>query len=379
MRYPFLVKEQEPFTGHAVHTYEHFRTLNAYYQTGYPELESAFTSAIEKLNRCILPSGAGHGNEWIAGVDANATETELRNSFTSIAQKTGDMRFADQAEKLTYNAMMGFRNSNGTAITYGKHDNAFILDGKHFENADPRYKYSPTHSDPAVCCVPNYARNYTYFLDNMWMKTENGLAAIMYGPSQLKTTINGVNVTIQQKTNYPFSDQIQLRVSADQALEFPISLRKPKWSKDMKIVSPNSKIEEKDDFIQVTNNWNDNDLIIQFENDIQTIQHNDEVYLQRGPLVYAYSIPHRRENIKTHNIEGFYDYYCYPTDDTHKKLILRNTRFQFNSELTQEFPWYNESTYLEGNLIDSTNGNTVSAKLIPIGSTVLRQVTFPVN
>ena len=388
LRYPFLVNEEEPFTGHAVHTYEHFRTLiNAYYQTGYAELGGAFTSAIKKLDRCILPGGAGHGNEWIAGLDANATETasefctmlELRNSFTSIVQKTGDMNFADQAEKLTYNGMMGFRNSNGTAITYGKHDNAFILDGKHHNNADPRYKYSPTHSDPAVCCVPNYARNYAYFLDNMWMKTTNGIAAIMYGPSELKTTINGVHLTIHQETNYPFSDQIRLKITCDQEVEFPILLRKPKWSETMEIESSGADIREKESFIEVSNTWKENELVITFENEVQTNKHNNEAYLQRGPLVYAYSIPHRRENIKAHDLKGFHDYYCFPTDDSHNRLVLRKTRFTFSTNPTQEFPWYNEATYLEGIFADSASGEFIPTRLIPMGSTVLRRVTFPVN
>ncbi|NQZ78847.1 MAG: glycoside hydrolase family 127 protein [Ekhidna sp.] len=229
LRYPFLMQKDAPFEGHAVHTYEHVRTLaNAYYQTSYPELDSAMDNALIKLHRCILPSGAGHGNEWIAGLPADPTTTateyctmvELRNSLTSLLQKTGDIQYADHAEKLTYNAMMGFRNPEGTAITYGKHDNAYVLDGKHHEfekvNLDPRYKYSPTHSDPAVCCVPNYTRNYTYFLDNMWMRKGNGLASVLYGPSELKIEIDGINVTIEQETNYPFQDEIRFRVQADQ-------------------------------------------------------------------------------------------------------------------------------------------------------------------
>ena len=52
---------------------------------------------------------------------------ELRNSFASIFQKTGDLSFADKAEKLTFNGIMGFRNKEGTAITYGKPDNCTVI------------------------------------------------------------------------------------------------------------------------------------------------------------------------------------------------------------------------------------------------------------
>lgn len=390
-RYPFLIRKEEPFTGHGVHTYEHLRTLvNAYYQTGYPELKLAYENALAKLDKCILPSGAGHGNEWIAGLDANATTTaseyctmvELRNSLHSMAQKSGDVRFADHAEKLTFNGMMGFRNEKGTAIAYGKHDNSFIMDGKHHElehvNDDPRYKYSPTHSDPAVCCVPNYTRNLTYYLDNIWLKDGEGLVAMMYGPSKLSTSVNGAKLTILQTTNYPFSDQIQMLITSDKVIEAPILLRKPQWASSMEVTSPGSTIVDRGTFVQVTNEWNKNKIMIEFQNEIQKVAHSGQHYLQRGALVFAFPIPHRNETIKTYDLDGFTDYYAFPTDDTYKNLTLTDTPFTFTST-GDEFPWYKSDTYLEGKFIDSKSGKTDTMRLIPMGSTVLRRVTFPIN
>jgi len=110
LRYTYLIEKDSLFEGHAVHTYEHIRTLaNAYYNTGYPELKIAYDNMMAKLEPCILPSGAGHGNEWIAKLEAHPTHTsseycttlELRNSYGSLIQKTGDIAFADAAEKLT--------------------------------------------------------------------------------------------------------------------------------------------------------------------------------------------------------------------------------------------------------------------------------------
>ena len=96
IRYPYLVMKDSLFTGHGVHTYEHIRSLvNAYYWSGYNELKKAYENMLFKLNLCILPSGAGHGNEWISNKKAHPTTTateycamvELRNSFASILQK----------------------------------------------------------------------------------------------------------------------------------------------------------------------------------------------------------------------------------------------------------------------------------------------------
>ena len=391
-RYPFLMQKDSLFTGHAVHTYEHIRTLvNAYYQTGYPELKTAYENALDKLSHCILPSGAGHGNEWIAGMEADATSTaaeycsmlELRNSLASLAQKTGDVQFADHAEKLTFNGMMGARNEAGTALAYGKHDNSFALDGKHHgleqSHTDPRYKYSPTHSDPAVCCIPNYTRNLTYFLDQMWMKDGEGLVAMLYGPSSLTTELNGTTVSIVQETNYPFSDEIRLKVLSDVTTEFPISLRKPQWVNNMKVEVKGAKIAEENGFIKVRGNWSSNEIIIRFTNEVQQLAHSGEQYFQRGPLVYAYPIPHKNETIKSYRLEGFTDYYSHPTDSTFAHLVIAEANFEFATEANQVFPWYNERTYLQGNLVDSRSGTPVPTRLFPMGNTVLRRVTFPVN
>ena len=390
LRYPYLIEKDSLYQGHAVHTYEHIRTMaNAYYNTGYKELEKAYNHMLDKLGICILPSGAGHGNEWIAKLQAHPTNTsseyctmlELRNSYGSLLQKTGDIGFADAAEKLTYNGMLGFRNREGTAITYGKSDNCYIIDGKHHENGesrdDPRYKYSPTHSEPAVCCVPNYGRNFTYFLEQMWLKNNEGIAATMFGPSRLVTTINGVGVSIEQITNYPMSDQITFKFELDAPQKFSFYVRKPHWSEGIKDESIFNGFDN--GYYKITKEWQQQDtLTIQFINNVkvQTAK-NNESYLQKGALVYAMEIPHREETIKNYNDKRFRDYYCYPTDETFKELALTTDhRFRAKSDPTSN-SFYEADVYIEGPFLNTKQNTIQHERMIPIGKTVLRRVTFP--
>ena len=66
VRYELLMEKDSLFQSHSAHTYEHLRTIVLAKQlTGYPELNDAFNSAMNKLSNCILPSGAGFGNEWL--------------------------------------------------------------------------------------------------------------------------------------------------------------------------------------------------------------------------------------------------------------------------------------------------------------------------
>ena len=385
LRYPFLLERDSLFTGHGVHTYEHFRTLvNAYYDTGYPELETAFDNALYKLEKAILPSGAGHGNEWLAGLEADPTFThteyctmlELRNSLASIFQKTGQVQFADHAEKLTFNGMMGFRNADGTAITYGKGDNCYKLDS-HYHGAeenheDVRYKYSPTHSDPAVCCVPNYSRNYPYFLDQMWLKAADGLVAAMYGPSELKTSVNGVELTITQKTNYPFSDKIEFEIKVEEPTTFALYFRKPDWCSEINVEASETQPELNSGFVKMERKWQSGDMF-----ELTFVQlpkwkqlSNREVYAQRGPLVYALPISHREEVVKTYDFGDFRDYHCFPVNEEHQNIVV-STR-QVPEVVSEDLP-QGENPWLKMPLRLRTN----DMELVPLGSTVLRRVTFP--
>ncbi len=381
LRYPFLMKKEEPFTGHGVHTYEHLRTLlNAYYSTGYDELKLAYEHALYKLDNCILPSGAGHAMEWIAGLQAEPSTTaaefctllELRNFLGVAAQRTGDLTYADHAEKLTFNGMLGFRNEDGTAIAYGKPDNCYKLDGRALDGdeKEPRYKYSPTHSEPAVCCVPNYTRSFSYYLDQMWGKTPDGLAAILYGPSELKTAFNNVGLKIEQITDYPYSDEVQFKFTTDEPVEMTLYFRRPAWVAAMNFEGVNPDLEN--GFYKIKKTWRTGDLLkIQFKNEVQKKKYrNGEFYFQRGPLVYALDIPHQRENIVTYPHKGFTDYHCIATNNNHEDLGLSDDlpEFKFIADA---------SPHLTGQVMDVKNGKSKRVRLIPMGKTVLRRITFP--
>ncbi|UJH68899.1 beta-L-arabinofuranosidase domain-containing protein [Allomuricauda sp. SCSIO 65647] len=383
LRYPFLAERDSLFQGHGVHTYEHIRSMvNAYYNTGYPELKEAHNNMIAKLEPCILPSGAGHGDEWISKLTADPDKTaaeycgmlELRNSYGSLLEKTGEVQFADAAEKLTYNAMLGARNHDGTAITYSKHDNCYAVDGKHHEEDrsanEPRYKYSPTHSEPAVCCVPNYGRNLPYFLDQMYMKFDDGIAILMYGPSELTAPLDDATIIIRQKTDYPWTNKVTFEISATRPKTFTLRFRKPEWSESVTFSGVEA-VNSKNGFYEVAKTWPpDETFAITFNNPIKVKPaNNDQVYLQKGPLVFAHQIPHKEKTIKTYGDTSFKDYYCLPENEDHKNLVIpENANFKSieDGELA-----------LKGELFDTSRQKEVEATLVPMGKTVLRRVTFP--
>ena len=379
LRLPHLIHEDSAYQGHAVHTYEQIRSLAAAHQgSNHPQLDQAMQVALDRLQPCLLPGGAGHGNEWILKKPADPTLTgaeyccmlELRNSWSSLLQKTGDIEWADAAEKLTYNGMMGSINAEGTALAYGKTDNCFVLDGHHHEGGqmtpDPRYKYSPTHSEPAVCCVPNYGRNLPYFLDQMWMKNGNDIALLMYGPNVLSTTINDQNLQITSTTSYPFEDHILLKINTSAPTTFTLQLRIPAWSTGLKTsIEPDS---IQGGYAYITRTWADGEqLELTLEAEPQIMKMGEEQYIQRGPLVYVRPIPSTRQTIKTYDLQNFTDYYEIPAEPA---TALSLSSGQLNYELRDGSPT------ISAQLSDPTQQLTTSYTLIPFGKSVLRQTTF---
>jgi len=395
MRFPRLMDREKKFTGHGVHTYEHLRALlQVYYATGYPQMKAAWENALYKLAFTLLPGGAGHGAEWISALiadpDFTATEycamLELRNSLLFAAEKTANSAFAEYAELLTFNGMMGFRNRDGTAITYNKTDNCYVLDGQHHSPngtaKDVRYKYSPTHSDPAVCCVPNYGRNFPYYLHYMWMKQSGVLVAMLYGPSIFRTEVEGVTLAIEQETGFPLSDEIVMKLTVSGPLHLSIKLRRPSWCRNMQVSCAGATIQAADEhYIELSKTWETGDSInIRFENVVEVKQfRNGDSYFQRGPLIFAKPISHREVTIKTYEQRNFRDYFCFPTEKTYSKLALYPESESINDSFfigNSNVDWYENMPCLHVKLLNVESASEEKVTLQPMGSTILRQVTF---
>jgi DUF1680 family protein len=397
VRYAALVKPDYPFIGHGAHTYEHLRSLLlAWRATGYPELAQAYAAALRKLDHCLLPGGAGFGDEWLAGKDASADSTaaefcgmlELRNFYASALQKTGDVSYADKAETLTFNDMLGARYVDGHGITYCKTDNCYVLD-RHspktgFKEEDPRYKYSPTHDDAAVCCNPNYGRDLPYYVSNMWMQAADGFAAVLYGPMTLSTRWQGTAVEIRETTNYPFSDQIDFILTLGRPAEFSLHLRKPSWSKVAKVEAAGATVTEGTGYSVLRKRWQSGDRVrLSLRNEIQVFPAgHEEVALRRGALIFALAIPARTQATRAYQVGGFTDFLVFPTSEAYRILALdaaakeRGYGFTYVNTAGDANPWYEGETCLVGTMLDTRNGNPVGVRLVPMGGTVLRRVTF---
>ncbi len=375
-QYGKLSDTSGPLKGHGVHTYEHLRSLAAaYYASGSPELKNALKNFLQKISNNTTASGGPVGDEWIAGKRADATERgyeycsiqELMNSYADLLSKTGEADFGEFTEKLFFNAAQGSRNPFESSIAYLKTDNSYSmcggLNGDTTAKNQNRYKYSPVHQDVAVCCVPNAGRIAPCYVQNMWMKDDHGLIATLLGPCEVETTFKGKRVNIEEQTAYPYDNTLVFNVKTFDS-EFDLKIRRPLWAN--KIIVSEEYREEKG-FIIIHRRWKGEQSVnIQFFPEVQVLQDiNGEYYFTYGALVLARPIQSIGKQTKTYPLKGF-------RDMTYRPVTMNVLEFA-DEKVKQTKPGRLEFSTALYNPVSRKNEAVI---LIPIGQTILRQLTF---
>lgn len=359
---------------HGVHTFEHLRPLIvAAYQN--KELQKALTIYLERIKNTITPTGGPIGDEWIAERTADATHTgyeycsihELLDSYTVLLQKTANASIGDDIETIFYNAAQGARNPVHSCIAYLKTDNSFEMLGTKNGEVEPdrkqtRYKYSAAHQDVAVCCNPNAGRISPYFIQSSWMKeNENTLVATLLMPNILETTIEGSKITIENQTNYPNENNVQLQIRLDKPTTFVLKIRKPSWAKSIVI---NEKHRVADDYIIIERIFDKTDNInLEFKTEVRVqTDYNGEHYFAYGSQFYAKAISAIQIKGKEY-AKGFEDLNYEPLD---------KTRFRFIENHKATF----ENNTIKVNLKNLATNKNQKIVLTPFCKTILRQVSF---
>jgi DUF1680 family protein len=369
-----LMDSSYQLRGHGAHTYEHLRALSAAaYTSEDPELKSALDKFLEKIASTTAPSGGPIGDEWIGQREADATTTgyefcsthELMHSYISLLGKTGAMEYAEKVERVFFNAAQGARHPQYSAIAYLKTDNSFSMNGKRNDDTtqpkQTRYKYSPAHQDAAVCCVPNAGRIGPYYVQSMWMKDSEGLVATLLGPSEVSTEINGENVLIKEITEYPYSNSIRFVVEKNGKKTLTLKIRKPSWADEIK---SSMDYKKEGDLLVFRSEKELTDFELTFKTSVKEhLFKKKEVYFTYGSLVYALPIPSKETISKNFPMSGFHDYQYSPLGFARYLLPAASNLVGDDSKITGVF--LNERTRKQEN-----------RELVPMGKSILRQVTF---
>ncbi|MDP4210264.1 MAG: glycoside hydrolase family 127 protein [Bacteroidota bacterium] len=300
--------------------------------------DAADRDAFKHGRECLMrdhgqPCGMESGNEMINGKSSvtgleTCSTVEQMQSCEEVQMILGDPSIGDILEKVAFNALpAAFRKDFKGHAYYTQTNQVKCQFGNvHFgQEYDNGFLQGPYSGYP--CCRFNMHMGWPYYVKNMWAAThDGGLAAMAYGPCHVTAKVsNGSSVSIVEKTNYPFEEQISFVVSAGQQTSFPLKFRIPAWSA-APVVKVNGIVQKKvipGTFYTINRIWNNNDVVV-LELPMK-LKVNDEVNnsvsIERGPLVYSLKIG---ENwiTRTDYGNGFVENEILPTTKWNYALVL---------------------------------------------------------
>lgn len=360
-----------------------------------------------------------HGNNPTQGTEL-CTVVEYMFSLEKMFQISGDMDYAEQIERLAFNALPAQSDDEYTNRQYFQQANQVCVtrNRRNFdtEHAGTDIVFGVLNGYP--CCTSNMHQGFPKFVQNLWYATsDNGLAAVLFSPSAVKAKVGeDTEVSIQEKTDYPFSGSIKLSINPQKKVTFPLYLRIPTWCKNPSI-SVNSepiKIEINKGLICINRQWSKKDEVqMDFPMEI-AISHWYERSgsVERGPLVYALKMNEKR-TLKTFEgndaIEFGKNYWEITSEDPWNFALINwpndklNAHYEvFLSKEVPLFPWNSTNAPIQlravakkvpnWQLYNQTAGPQPSSMayqmpvgekdsitLIPYGCTKLRIAEFPMT
>lgn len=282
------------------HAYSYVNSLcsamQAYMTLGSAKHLRAARNAFEMLRAQSFATGGWGPDELLRASDSGEVAASLTQSHSSfetpcgayahfkltryLLRVTRDSQYGDSMERVMYNTVLGAK--------------PLLADGSTFYYSDYNFQGRKIYKQNRwPCCsgtLPQVAADYrinSYFYDR------KGLYVNLYIPSALRWTRDGAQVSITQKTEYPFDSTVNFDVTVSRTTEFAIHLRIPAWAEGASI-SVNGKFVPTSGavgkFAMIRRQWKNGDRIemdLPMKMRLEAIdaQHPQTVALLCGPLV----------------------------------------------------------------------------------------------
>jgi hypothetical protein len=242
------MRSDRPVTMHGV-TFNELAKLGAliYAATGDHNSLQATVHAFAKVERDhLLADGLHSGAEAMSGngpLESHETCTIADHTWSlgHLLQITGEVRYADQLERVIFNALPGAVTKDFTALQYFSCPNQLIATSTSNHNpmsrGDNRMSYRPGH--PVQCCTGNVQRAMPNYVERMWMRRRSDgvdgvdeIVAALFGPSRIELRVADTPVTIEERTRYPFEPRVGFTLSPQRPVRFAFAVRIPNWCSD---------------------------------------------------------------------------------------------------------------------------------------------------
>jgi hypothetical protein len=277
--------------------------------SGKSEDREAIHRQLDTLDRYHgLPIGIYAADEHLAGRSPSqgvelCAIVEAMYSLELALAITGDAVLGDRIERIAYNALQATFTDDMWAHQYDQQPNQIRCahaKGPWTTNGPEAnlFGLEPNFG----CCTANFHQGWPKLVASLWMASaEGGLAATLYGPCEVATTVAGVPVRLREETGYPFREQIAIHVDPERPTRFPIALRVPGWATGASIrvngeAMPDGKPGE---FARIVREWRAGDRIeLAFTAPPQRVSTDQGSFVEQGPLVFALPIEEKWQKLR---------------------------------------------------------------------------------
>ncbi len=304
---PAMYCDGKPSDAHGV-SYNEMAKLGAmlYMQTGDASFLNVSVEAYRKLDAFhMLVDGVNTSSEETREVTPlESHETcdiaDYTWSVGYLLMATGNVDYADKIERACFNAAPGAVSEDFNTLQYFSCPNQVISAHNTNHNAyfrgDRTMAYATAHI--AACCSGNVNRIMPNFASRLWLRDkENGLVAALYAPSRVTYRVGKQQqeVTITERTRYPFSDRIVFTMKMTDDCEFPFTVRIPKWCTNASVLVNHRFLDQElksGSYVSIRRKFRDGDeVIVILPQEVKASEWpSDGIALERGPLVYSLKI-----------------------------------------------------------------------------------------
>jgi uncharacterized protein len=280
------------------HAYSYVNSLSsamqAYLTLGNAKYLCAARNAFEMLTAQSFATGGWGPDEQLRAPDSEDVVKSLSGSHSSfetpcgsyahfkltryLLRVTRDSKYGDSMERVMYNTVLGAK--------------PLLADGSTFYYADYNFQgrkiYKNVHWPCCSGTLPQVAADYRL---NVYFGDPEGVYVNLYLPSTLRWTQGGTQVSLTQRSGYPFDGSVKLDLALAKPAEFAVLLRIPAWAQGASILVNGKPVPaDPGAFATIRRSWKNGDLIemdLPMRLRLEAIdpQHPQTVALLCGPLV----------------------------------------------------------------------------------------------
>ena len=282
------------------HAYSHVNSLSsamqAYLTLGSAKHLRAASNAFDILTAQSYATGGWGPDEQLRATDSGDIAASLKGTHASfetpcgayahfkltryLLRVTRDSRYGDSMERVMYNTVLGAKPllADGSTFYYSNY------------NFHGRKVYKENHWPCCAGTLPQVATDYRL---NCYFHDKDGLHVNLYIPSTVRWTQDGSQVSVTQKSEYPFDSTVRFDVTVSKPSEFAIRLRIPAWAEGASILVNGKSAPTRGaggHFAMIRRRWKNGDRIeadlpMRLRLEPVDAQHPQTVALLCGPLV----------------------------------------------------------------------------------------------